>query len=1057
MNRTVLIFMILGMLQHFQLHSQSEPERYVDKSPGDEIFMSPDVQAFQTYNFLPIDLYTGKVNTTIPLFEIKSGGITVPISINYNSGGIRISDVASNVGTSWSLSAGGNISRVVKDLNDNDVKVNAWQVVDGDGGGYTEYDLSTAGYHRRQAPIKKRAFSSGTIVYYNPPFTASAALNEPGKVDAYPDIYRINAPGLNGKFFLEDTVGENDQILYENRQYSPVFLDNASLSMSNTSRSNITLYPIGFTGDEDGNPSQSLTSVWGVSPAYLEKDVLDFNSFQIKNANGINYSFNNKDVFENFFIPVLDIWNPFGSHYNIDISSWHLNTINDPSTNKNVVFDYEEYSRDFPEEVVNLMNSNNNPYYGTSDYIHLDYSNTSSLHANSVLTKWSNLNRLSSITWDQGVVEFEYNLNRIDLSGEQALSKIVIKDNNGTIIKSIDFLFGYFLSEQSCDHQECKRLKLKGVNINDKLGNSIQGYNFEYYEENMLPSRKSIQKDFLGFYNGNGANYELNMSFSAGPSPILYYYPNQGRNSVLPFLRQNSSSHRIINGDYSLEPNSLSLTGLLKKIDYPTGGSSEFEYENHTFKFLGSEYTAGGARILKQKLSDGINERILEYSYVEDDNTSSGYINNIPNFAYPNVSSISTSVPESTWEKYFTIYDKSSSGLELTSGSFVGYSKVVQREIGNGRTEYKFHSPDDFPNIESTITSLGTGTSFLAYNSKFTSDYFTDYEIKRSKPLLEEIFSESGIKLIKKEFDYSYDLFLEYILNHNKSIKTSIGSGPPRLVEFSSKLNIERNLKSQITTTEYLGSGTIVTEEFFEYDNTYPFLKRRKTNDGVNEFSTEISYPFDSDVSSLPYMSNLIQENRLAEPVKRSSKKDGLIIGVNIINYSQFNNNLILPQSTSYTKTGSSTPEEGTIIDLVDNNGNVIQYHNKSNVYTSIIWGYNDVLPIAKIENASYSELQTYEFYLKSLSNNDYDNCNQANCNEQQLRQVLQNLRNSLPNALVTTYTYDPLIGATSMTDSKGYTIYYEYDDFNRLKQIRDQEGNILSKNDYNYRIQNED
>ena len=56
---------------------------------------------------------------------------------------------------------------------------------------------------------------------------------------------------------------------------------------------------------------------------------------------------------------------------------------------------------------------------------------------------------------------------------------------------------------------------------------------------------------------------------------------------------------------------------------------------------------------------------------------------------------------------------------------------------------------------------------------------------------------------------------------------------------------------------------------------------------------------------------------------------------------------------------------------------------------------------------------------------------------------------------MVTTYTYDPLIGITSMTNPKGYTISYEYDEFNRLKHVKDQNGNLLSKNEYKYATQN--
>jgi len=55
----------------------------------------------------------------------------------------------------------------------------------------------------------------------------------------------------------------------------------------------------------------------------------------------------------------------------------------------------------------------------------------------------------------------------------------------------------------------------------------------------------------------------------------------------------------------------------------------------------------------------------------------------------------------------------------------------------------------------------------------------------------------------------------------------------------------------------------------------------------------------------------------------------------------------------------------------------------------------------------------------------------------------------------MTTYTYDPLIGMSSETDTNGKTIYYEYDDFGRLKYILDYKGNVINKTDYHYKQQN--
>ncbi len=57
------------------------------------------------------------------------------------------------------------------------------------------------------------------------------------------------------------------------------------------------------------------------------------------------------------------------------------------------------------------------------------------------------------------------------------------------------------------------------------------------------------------------------------------------------------------------------------------------------------------------------------------------------------------------------------------------------------------------------------------------------------------------------------------------------------------------------------------------------------------------------------------------------------------------------------------------------------------------------------------------------------------------------------PNeARISTYTYIPLKGVVSISDTQGESQFFEYDSFGRLRLVKDSDGNILSLSEYNQR-----
>ena len=151
---------------------------------------------------------------------------------------------------------------------------------------------------------------------------------------------------------------------------------------------------------------------------------------------------------------------------------------------------------------------------------------------------------------------------------------------------------------------------------------------------------------------------------------------------------------------------------------------------------------------------------------------------------------------------------------------------------------------------------------------------------------------------------------------------------------------------------------------------------------------------------------------------------------------------------------GSSALGNRIEYNLIDNvNGNIQQVSMVGGMPISYVWGYNKTLPVAKLENIAYANIPS------NLITNIQTITNSPTATETEIQAALDALRLSTdPNmqkALITTYRYKPLVGVTNITDPKGDSTTYRYDDFNRLIKVYDSQGNPVSENEYHYRTQN--
>jgi len=204
------------------------------------------------------------------------------------------------------------------------------------------------------------------------------------------------------------------------------------------------------------------------------------------------------------------------------------------------------------------------------------------------------------------------------------------------------------------------------------------------------------------------------------------------------------------------------------------------------------------------------------------------------------------------------------------------------------------------------------------------------------------------------------------------------------------------------------------------------------------------------------------------------------------------NGTLILPK-TLQTQQGTNAYENRLDFINYDSYGNPLTLSKDKGAAISYIWGYNQNYPVSQINNSTtndvfydsfeegngnsvlndsktghYSHTGLYSKVLAGLDNGSYTLSYWLKSNGVWILQTSTitvsngsypiSLNNQIDDvcfypakAQMSTSTFDPLIGITSSTDVKGETNYYQYDSFNRLMNIRDYNGNILKNLQYNY------
>jgi YD repeat-containing protein len=430
-----------------------------------------------------------------------------------------------------------------------------------------------------------------------------------------------------------------------------------------------------------------------------------------------------------------------------------------------------------------------------------------------------------------------------------------------------------------------------------------------------------------------------------------------------------------------------------------------------------------------------------------------------------------------------------------TAGADIGYQNISIYETNNGKSEFVYNSPIDYP----------YDTSVPSYPFIMDNDTQEHY---RGLITLERIKDNTGRKLAETVYGYEYETYTQRIglktmyiggLNscptsakyhsyeayrnyvrrcaqnsdnpeYNTLTNGEATAGGPWVyacLQFGTWEPLDdcpcfcycgepdefighvyryetygwAKLISKITKNYFYEGATqktVQTDETFTYHDLNKQLDEYTKNNSLGDIlKTKYFYHTGNSIHS---------QNRISEIEKIETYKNESLLSSSKINYiNTFEDNVSYLPQTILTSKGSASLENRVKYNAYDNYGHPLEVQQENGTVISYLWGYNQSQPIAKIENATNAQIRS------ALGVTDLNLVSEANL------VTINNLRTntSFANAMITTYTYIPLVGITSVTDPKGDKMTYIYDDFNRLKEVRDKNNNILSENEYHYRTQN--
>jgi YD repeat-containing protein len=1013
MNRSILqIFLAMAccLLTNSPLSAQNAGDDPVT-------VQSPETAVFAKSGNIPVGTYTGTASVNVPLFTIEDGPISIPLSLNYNTSGIRVQEESSWTGLGFMLNTGGRITRSVRGQDDlqapingfyNYTSVNAWPAKPL----FTD-PLFTDPPNQRIPFQKYFQFDPSGVnplvpdtLWMHSTIDSVNLLDinyQPFNYDWIPDLFYYSAGSASGKFELDN------------------YLVPMELSKSNT--------------------RISYSAVNG--------------PFRIATEDGLVYTY---DIYE-FNTPVVLPGQTL-------TTAWYPSSVRSADGNHVVTFHYGR----------GIMQTNPVTTYAATGYSNGTIQTTSQVHYDAVDYPY-----LTEIDFKGGKVMLGSSSNRQDLTGARKLDSLVQYDSLGVKTKKYSFKYSYFVAGapdslmglrlrldsvlENDDTHLSYRMTYDTTNLPGKDGGvdhwgysnntgygiplaiyPVQtpltgggsvttyqqygggsyeaqwpytqsmtltklsyptgGYSKFSYEPNEFgnvpdywqyeivtpPPVTALDYPITSVDNGSVAidptvsgPYNLSCTFYCpDPSSLTDFYIDflvDGTTVLLKDLTQFSQ----FNGIYTLSASAISFgSGVVTCKVFSNSSVSLFQNFNLRLTTMGNlanslvrknltRMTGGGLRIKTVVNNDGLGETTYkQYNYNYANGSSSGTIMSFPAYLYyPTVTSLSSNI-----YSYFS--SNSVIGLSTSaSGSYIGYTHVTEY-IGdsarsNGSTEYIYTNlPDLIP------YTYGSDLPTVRQNENGLLVQKVDYDANHTE------VSELDNTYSSLDTNWKSTTGVKIVPIPASGQNTSLVS-PPMYAWLDYQMDYKLLSSTQLVFDGKSPQRSLQTTTSYQYgDNIHPRKISKTTSTAAVQDQTEYRYANDFTMGTVPaFVQEMKDSNIVDKPVEQVQSKtigeSNMAIGGQLLEYgtgssrglakNQYSLDIAAPLSWSDSNfssalSGSSfiyNPNYALKKSFGYQQGNITDYTTPQ-MKTAYLWAYDQRYPVAECVNATSNEVYAENF-----------------------------------------------------------------------------------------------